>query len=633
MGQKKLCLGCMEKVEYRNGICPICGYSDSIGADPTYIQPNTILNNRYLIGAVQSVNGEGVTYLGYDQEVDCKVMVREYMPQGLCTRVMGEPTIRVNPERLVQYKALMAEFTELHKALARLRNIQICSVNGLFAENNTTYVVTEFISGMRLIDYLKDNAGELSWDQFSQMLRPFLTTINLLHNSGVVHRAICPDTIYVTDGGMLTLTDFSTATARTANAELPCEIFNGYAAPEQYSTGGHQGTWTDVYALCAVLYRTLTGSMPPSAISRMENDDIIPPAELNPNIPENVSNIIVRGMQLEISQRTSTINELVSALFDNNMAGNNAYATVQNNPYADDDAYDNYTDEYTDDYSYDDENFDNYNEYGGDDNNKDKKKKEKKGSGGAVDRLRAPLIVGVVLLILLIIVIILFTGSCSSRSCSSGSSSSGNDAVTETMVVTTTAVETTEAIQTTTTEVDDGDSIMPKLVGLSYETAKSEFSDWIKFNIEEVYSDDYGVGKICWQEFNEGESFDSSKSVKIQISLGPASVTIPDFAGKDVYFYCSELDDLNIPYEKQSSSTSSYTDGTVMSITVQKGKKDISSMGAGSEINLNEGYKVIVYYAYNPVVETEPETEPPTTETAPVEEEVPVEEEESVEEE
>lgn len=145
------------------------------------------------------------------------------------------------------------------------------------------------------MDYLKENAGELTWAQFSRMLPPFLTSLSLLHNVGVVHRAISPETIFVTDKNELYLTDFSISAVRTANTELECEVYSGYAAPEQYSASNRQGTWTDVYAVCAVLYRVLTGTMPTSAISRMENDNLTAPTLLNPNIPRHVSNEIGRA--------------------------------------------------------------------------------------------------------------------------------------------------------------------------------------------------------------------------------------------------------------------------------------------------------------------------------------------------
>lgn len=110
----------------------------------------------------------------------------------------------------------MAEFTELHKSLARLRGqVHVNTVVDLFAENNTTYVVDEYVSSVRFVDYLKDNAGELTWGQLSRMLPPLLTTLSRCTIPAVVHRAISPDTIYVTDKGDLLLTAFSIAAVRT----------------------------------------------------------------------------------------------------------------------------------------------------------------------------------------------------------------------------------------------------------------------------------------------------------------------------------------------------------------------------------------------------------------------------------
>ena len=118
MGERKLCYGCMERTEFSGGVCPNCGYYDKSPSDPSFIIPGTQLNNRYIVGVALFVNGEGITYLAYDQSIGCKVYLREYMPPNLCNRVAGSPVISVIPARLAQYKALMAtegvniEFTE-----------------------------------------------------------------------------------------------------------------------------------------------------------------------------------------------------------------------------------------------------------------------------------------------------------------------------------------------------------------------------------------------------------------------------------------------------------------------------------------------------------------------------------------
>ena len=611
MGERKLCYGCMERTEFSGGVCPNCGYYDKSPSDPSFIIPGTQLNNRYIVGVALFVNGEGITYLAYDQSIGCKVYLREYMPPNLCNRVAGSPVISVIPARLAQYKALMAEFTELHKSLARLRGqVHVNTVVDLFAENDTTYVVDEYVSSVRFVDYLKDNAGELTWGQLSRMLPPLLTTLSLLHNSGVVHRAISPDTIYVTDKGDLLLTSFSIAAVRTANSELECEIYNGYAAPEQYSVSERQGTWTDVYGVCAVIYRVLTGSMPPSAISRMENDNLVAPSVLNPNVPRHVSNVIMQGLSLNSGERIQTVTELVTRLFDEHTEEENRYGGYQNgfepagypnqpgyeeNPYEDygnqpdydDQNYQNYDNGYSDDYAYDD--------YQEEDDYAQSQK------AGAVDRLKVPIIVGIVLLLILLIVVFVVAGDLFKGD--SSESSKTTTAVSET-------TEITEMQEATTTAV--GDSVMPQLLGKNFENAKTQYASWITFDEEEVYSDQYAVGQICWQEYEVGATFDSSKKVKVQVSKGSATVEIPSYSGKGHNSYAEKLDELGIPYTETAETNSGYSNGSVIRIEVTKNGQE-TDLDSGDTINLNDKYQIIVYYAYNPEPET---TAPPETEPA-----------------
>ena len=611
MGERKLCYGCMERTEFSGGGCPNCGYYDQSPSDPSFIIPGTQLHNRFIVGVVLAMNGEGITYLAYDQSIGCKVLLREYMPHNLCNRVSGSPVISVIPARLVQYKALMAEFTELHKSLARLRGqVHVSTVVDLFAENNTTYVVDEYIDSIRFVDYLKDNAGELTWGQLSRMLPPLLTTLSLLHNSGVVHRAICPDTIYVTEKNELILTAFSVAAVRTANTELECEIFNGYAAPEQYAANTRQGTWTDVYAVCAVIYRVLTGSMPPSAISRMENDNLVAPAVLNPNVPRHVSNVIMHGLDLNSDQRIKTVTELVTSLFDEHAAEKEAgYASgayipegMRQNPPVqsgggqnyENTAYQEYAGEeypdydvgYSDDYSYD--------------NYEEEEYADGHGKAGAVDRLKVPIIVGIVLLLILLICVFVFAGDLFK-----GGSESANS-----QKETVTTAETAATDATTATEAESGDSIMPVLLGKNFENQKEQYASWITFDVEEVYSDEYDAGQICWVEYEAGANFDSSKPVRVQVSKGKANVEIPDYSGKGYSSYTEKLENRNIPYTLEPEENSAHSNGSVIRVEAVKNGQTID-VSPGDTINLNDGVQLIVYYANNPVPET---TAPPATE-------------------
>ncbi|MBQ9956279.1 MAG: protein kinase, partial [Ruminococcus sp.] len=301
MSEQKICYNCMEKYESYNSVCPHCGCPEDASYNPMYIAPGTILHERYIVGMLKSYNGEGATYIGMDKVIGSKVLIREYMPINLCTRVKGKPIISVNYNNLAKYKAFMAEYTELNKSLARLRsNTNINPAIDMFAENNTTYTVFENIEGVKLLEYLKQNAGMLSWQQVTKLFPPLFTTIGILHNAGIIHRAISPDTVYVTNKGELKLAGFCVSAVRTANAGLEYEIFRGYAAPEQYSasSSSRQGSWTDVYGVCALLYRILTGCMPTDSVSRNQHDQLVEPYELNKSIPRHVSRVIMEGMNL-----------------------------------------------------------------------------------------------------------------------------------------------------------------------------------------------------------------------------------------------------------------------------------------------------------------------------------------------
>ena len=544
MVERKLCMGCMENKGSAK-VCPNCGYVENTPSLPSYIIPGTVLHERYLVGKLLSSNGQGATYIAYDTAVSCKVLLNEYMPDGLCVRVKGKPTISVNYNNLAQYKALMAEYTELNKSLAKMRSLSshLSPTLDLFAENNSTYAVYEYIDGVRLVDYLKENAGELSWSEVSAMFPPLFTTLSLVHNAGVLHRGISPDTIYVTDKGELKLTDFCISAVRTANTELKNEIFSGYAAPEQYSAASRQGTWTDVYGICAVLYRILTGSKPDSANVRLEKDNLYTPQELNSNIPKHVSDVIMKGMSLSGDDRIQTITELVTALFDQPAIGIGQTQTLtisrngiyENDQYTDDENL--YSPEEDEDGYYDDE-YDDYDDYD---------EAEVEGNDvSTFDKIKIPVIIGVLLVaIILVIVVILFklfTGDNSSRLRDNYSSDESS--------ISDNIVDITEETEPEETKESKAENKMPDLIGQRYEDIKSKIEEKynIKISADFEYNGEYQEGLIFWQEVEKGKKIKEGDTVKIKVSKGTEKVEVPDFEGYTFDEYTELLDELNIPY-------------------------------------------------------------------------------------
>lgn len=613
MGERKFCYKCMEMYDAQRPVCPYCGYDEHSPHDTMYIAPGTILHDRYLVGILLGYNGEGATYTGYDKVISCKVLIREYMPINLCTRVKDKPTISVNYNNLAKYKAFMAEYTELNKSLARLRNnTNINPILDMFAENNTTYTVFEHIEGVKLLDYLKENAGELSWNQVAKLFPPLFTTIGILHNAGIIHRAISPETVYITDKGELKLSGFCVSAVRTANAGLEFELLKGYAAPEQYSasSSSRQGSWTDVYSVSALLYRMLTGCMPAASTNRLEFDDLCEPHMLNKNIPAHVSRVIMEGMNLSGRDRIQTITELVTKLFEQPAPVKPLYPAGAPVPENFQDNYNGYNDapsdyqqqNYDDDYYEEDYNND-------DDNNYEEEYRYEKVN--TIDRIKVPIIIGILLFAILMIIAVAILNNFSDRN--SGSSSLGelNSSISDNIID-----ATTEPTTETTTEQTD--SIMFDLKGKYFENTKDKYKEYFTLEAVYEYNDQYEKDQIFEQSVAPSEPFNKGAKITVKVSKGKATATIPDFKDITVSEYESAIKQAgitNYSFVAESTATSGKPN------TVTQLQVDGSVVNPGDTFNNDSTGKLIIYYLSKDAViattaaPTEaPTTEPPTTE-------------------
>lgn len=554
-----LCMGCMAAKIPGETTCMECGYTEGTPYLPSYLAPSTILNDRYIVGKLLKYNGESGLYIGYDMVEKVKVFVREYMPDTLCEREKGSPVISVNQNNIAQYKALMSEFTELNKMLAKMRTLgHINPAIDLFAQNNTAYVILKYIDGMTLKQYLQENAGELDWDEVKRLFPPLLTTISLVHSAGVVHRGICPENIWV-ENGELKLDGFCIASERTANTELAPELYAGYAAPEQYSSNNWQGTWTDVYGMSAVLYRVLTGCMPNEAVSRIGNDTLCEPAGVNRNIPANVSKAIMNGMRLSGNMRIQTMTELVSELFEqpNYIEDEPEEEVRQEKPKS------------------------------------GKKKKKKKRSGAS------PFIVGLLTLGvgLVIAAFALFYLKINDRD---------NRPIETTPDVTTTAAATTSAVsEETTASAPEGDYVMISFVGRNYElvSTSSAYAEVLQFVPEFLFDDEVARGLIMEQDVEPDTYFFAGQVLNVKVSDGPAKVALPDYFGMKIGDYQKRLEDAGIAYIVENID-----DPEVAAGYVSKTSKDDGSMVD------REAGEVVQVYVSTTVMTTpvsEEVTEPP----------------------
>ena len=606
MGERRLCYGCMEMKSDYHKVCPNCGYADNTPYDPDYIAPGTVLVDRYAVGIKIGHNSEGATYIGYNQSLSSKVLIREYMPQGLCRRVQGKATITVNPEHVVQYKALLEEFKELNRSLAHMRSIiHINPTLDLFDANNTTYAVYEYLEGIKLVDYLNENAGELTWKQVSELFPPFFTRLSLIHNQNIVHRAISPETIYVTERGELRLCGFSISAVRTEGTELPCEMFHGYTAPEQYFPNMRQGTWTDVYGISAVLYRILTGCKPTDAPSRMKYDNLCPPHEINPNVPEHVSKIIMWGLSLSYENRIRTITELVTRLFEQEATESipvvqtlppppprqpqkqptrqpqqpvKQTATKQQPSKQQTTSKPKQKKPETVRYDKEDYIADNHE--------------------NVIDRIKVPIIITVLLICVLLVIAIVVMNLIDLNS---AGSIEPTENITMSYVETTDNIVTEPPTEEETLPENVADSQMPNLIAKNFEQVKQQLESdgWLHLEPTYEYSDRYKSGLIISQELEAGAVFKSGATVSVVVSKGPSSVQLPPFEGKTLKVYESELEAIGLTnYNTEAVVNYDYGNGYVTGL----------SRGAGEMFDLTGEETLMIYYADNP----------PPTEEAPV---------------
>ncbi|MBQ1463953.1 MAG: PASTA domain-containing protein [Ruminococcus sp.] len=636
MGERRFCYKCMGKFDSDLNNCPYCGYDVSAPHNPQYIAPGTILHDRYIVGVLLEYNGEGATYEGYDRSTDCRCLLREYMPINLCTRLRNKATISVNYNNLAKYKAFMAEYTELNKSLARLRNnSNINPVLDMFAENNTTYTVFEHIDGVKILDYLRDNSGELSWEQVTKLFPPLFTTIGILHNSGIIHRAISPDTVYITSKNELKLSGFCVSAVRTANAGLEYELFKGYAAPEQYSasSSSHQGSWTDVYGICALLYRALTGCMPVDSVSRLKHDDLCEPERLNPSIPAHVSRVIMEGMALSSKDRIKTITELVTRLFEapgpvkrtvqpepENEPPVQEYIPQQQQPTYQSQPYQPYGQpqqpvytppvqpQYQPPYG-EPINPPPYPEQPAYDQPSQRRKQTEyeEVSVNTVDRIKVPIIIGILFLAILLII-----GSVIINIIAPGAVEKDTTEPTGASIVTdniVTGENTTSATEATTLKAD---TEMPNLVGKYYEFTEEKYKDYFVFEAIYDYNNDYESDMIYEQDIKPGTLVAQGSLVKVKVSKGNEGAMIPEYEGLTLSQYENRLKEAGITNYSLIASTSEWgTPGSITQLQVNG-----SIVTAGGYFSNKDGNKLIVYYIPN---ETVYETEAPATEApAPV---------------
>jgi serine/threonine protein kinase len=300
--------------------CPYCGFAGEETYQLNVLRPGTILRNQYLLGKPLGQGGFGITYIARDLNLDMRVAVKEYYPNGYAIRnVENSDRVTITDERLrMDIQKGRDSFLKEARTLAGFKGTPgIVDVLSCFEANGTAYIVMEYLEGETLGHRLKREL--FSADEIFELIDPILNTLETIHRQKVIHRDISPDNVMMLPDGRLKLMDFGAARLMNYDNQLSMSVVlkAGYAPLEQYSAKGEQGPWTDIYALCATIYKCITGITPEVIIDRMTEDKLKWPSEMGFHISVRQEAVLKKGMAVFQNNRFQSIAELREALKEN----------------------------------------------------------------------------------------------------------------------------------------------------------------------------------------------------------------------------------------------------------------------------------------------------------------------------
>lgn len=525
-----LCVNCFEELT-EGSVCAHCGYDNDKSNDTIYLPAKTILAGKYTVGTVQSHESDAVTYMGFDNQLDKAVLIREFYPKGLASRLEGNKDLHVRQkfiESVIHYKK---SFYNLWTTLEKMQSYSaVVPVYDVFEENGSVYAIIEYMESIPLREYLlRNDEGFIPWDNARLMFMPILTTIEALHSNNIIHGSITPDNLLLCRDGKVRLKPFTIQESVVINSNLEFNVNDGYTAIEQYENNHKICPATDIYAFSACLYRALVGTNPPDATERETNDKIMIPNSIAETIPMHVIKALGNGLQIYPERRIKSISDFREMLD----ASPSVKAKATENPT-----------EPEVNKSYDD--------YISNESGKPKKSN----------------IIVIILVVLIVIAmgagiyIVKFTDLVSDRN------------------------TTAPQVSVMTYEV-------PSFANNGYTQTDIEnngaWNDQFTITFDYDYSTDVEEGIVFKQSVAPGETVDAKTPIVLTVSKGIQTQTVPDVSGQTLEEATKQLEELGF----KVSSVEVYNDGSHTVNTVKSG--DCSAPAAGEVVAVGEEIVLQVY--------------------------------------
>lgn len=313
---EKRCCNCFQVYKDINGMCPHCGYTiNDMGKELYYLKPGTIVGKRYIIGQSLGAGGFGITYKAWDNTLQSIVAVKEFFPGSMVTRASGERNVSVATNKENEYVQGLKEFLVEARIMSRFsKNENICNTYDFFQENNTAYIVMEFLQGSSLKDYLKNSGYWPTEEESVGVTLQILAGLAEIHKMGIVHLDIAPDNIWILPDGRVKIIDFGAARQLIEKQQKKVLVVKrGFAPYEQYLAKGNIGPWTDIYATGATLYYLLTKRVPTESSDRYSGDSLEEPSSIS-LASQSVSDAVMRALAVTTELRYHNVKEFADDL-------------------------------------------------------------------------------------------------------------------------------------------------------------------------------------------------------------------------------------------------------------------------------------------------------------------------------
>ena len=280
------------------------------------LHPGMTLDERYIVGRALGAGGFGVTYLVKDKKTGARMAAKEYLPSTFAVRDgISKQVYPSSGEAAEIFEHGLKVFDREAESLRMfLGNPNIVQVTDSFRQNGTAYYIMEFLDGVNLKALTRSMGGRLPLDLALEVLTSVGSTLSAVHERGLLHRDVSPENIFITKQGGVKLIDFGATRffVGERSRSLSVVLKPGFAPPEQYSSKGNQGPWTDVYALGATFLCVVSGQSPPDAPDRLAGVTLDDTTFMAAGLDTELRRIIRKSMALNYRERYQTAGAFMS---------------------------------------------------------------------------------------------------------------------------------------------------------------------------------------------------------------------------------------------------------------------------------------------------------------------------------